>query len=561
MVPDAEAALRAMHAAGYEVVLVAMAVPWVAEIALRHLQMCEIVGNSDKCPISEGNVVFCLETSEKAMIVKKMGGFVAAVERSWPIYDSVLKANPHVHGILFNPDAANETSFLQDLRVTQADAYALQELVQKYGTLQADLVLNPNKEETLSEMARLTPLIQNLEIKISSARSMVPAERLPPNTGAVLPTNLSETKNRPWLQVCDILHVPPALATQFETMKNEAWQQSGNKGQSKPVKFSYPLAASDDELTLESLRNGEIPDGWEAIQDKETRDWFFVNHKAKTSSWLLPVHAAEDRDAAAWMQRSRRNEDFMLGDVGIGLTLSRVGSGQVRVIALQDGGPAQKSGRIKIDDIVVAIDGVKTDQMSEEEMTKRMIGKCNTPVVLRIQQGSTLGEGELSNKVTWKELVTQSKPDPQGSGDETFVVNGMRLTLPVEDDQGIFTVYLADTREVVYRGPGKYKGVWDILCVEGTQMEGQPGVFAWRGEMYKQPVYDARGIATVVHAKTNELVYRGPGDSHVPGHPGNSAVAMPYVRIVRGHAHAKRGRVMVDLARVVLKLVPTNPQV
>ena len=96
----------------------------------------------------------------------------------------------------------------------------------------------------------------------------------------------------------------------------------------------------------------------------------------------------------------------------------------------------------------------------------------------------------------------------------------MRLTLPVEDDEGIFTVYLADTREVVYRGPGKYKGVWDILCAEGTQIEGQPGVFAWRGELYKQPVYDARGIATVVHAKTNELVYRGPGDSHVPGHPG-----------------------------------------
>jgi hypothetical protein len=404
MVPDAEAALRAMHAAGYEVVLVAMAVPWVAEIALQHLLMCEIVGNSDKCPISEGNVVFCLEASEKTEVVKKMGGFVAAVERSWSICDSVLQANPDVHSILFNPDAANETAFLQDLGVTQADAYALHDLVQKYGTLQADLVVNPNKEETLSEMARLTPLIRNLEIKISSARSMVPAERLPPNTAAVLPTNFSETKNRPWLQVCDILHVPLALATQFETKKNEALQQSGNT-RSKHVQF-YPLAASDNELTLESLRSGKIPDGWEAIQDTETKDWFFVNHTAKTSSWLLPVHAAEDRDAALWMQRSRRNEDSNM-DVGIGLTLARDGSGKVRVSALQDGSPAQKSGRIKIDDIVVAIDGVKTDQMSEEEMAKRMIGKCNTPVVLRIQHGSTLGVGDLGNKVSWKELVTQ----------------------------------------------------------------------------------------------------------------------------------------------------------
>ena len=45
--------------------------------------------------------------------------------------------------------------------------------------------------------------------------------------------------------------------------------------------------------------------------------------------------------------------------------------------------------------------------MRQIRMAKRMIGKCNTPVVLRIQHGSTLGVGDLGNKVSWKELVTQ----------------------------------------------------------------------------------------------------------------------------------------------------------
>jgi hypothetical protein len=42
--------------------------------------------------------------------------------------------------------------------------------------------------------------------------------------------------------------------------------------------------------------------GWEEIVDEVTGDSFFVNHCTKTSSWLPPVHAAEDVEAAAWMQ-------------------------------------------------------------------------------------------------------------------------------------------------------------------------------------------------------------------------------------------------------------------
>ena len=248
----------------------------------------------------------------------------------------------------------------------------------------------------------------------------------------------------------------------------------------------------------------------------------------------------------------------MLGDVGIGLTLAKDSAGKMRVIALQDGGPAQKSGRVHIDDIVLSIDGVELANETDERAMTRLTGSPGTPVVLRLQQGSDTVE--LANKITWVDLVTKSEPDPQASDESTFIVNGMRLTAPIEDDQGIFTVRDAGTQALVYRGPGKYQGVWDILCVEGKQVDGRPEIFTWRGEEYFQPAYDARGIATVKKARSEEVVYRGPGDSYVPGHPGNSSVATPFVWIVRAHPRAKRGRVMVDLARVVLRLVPKGQQ-
>ena len=58
MVEDAEMSLRAISAAGYEVVLVAVAVPWVAEMALKHLQARGILGKTGTEPIHEGNVLF-----------------------------------------------------------------------------------------------------------------------------------------------------------------------------------------------------------------------------------------------------------------------------------------------------------------------------------------------------------------------------------------------------------------------------------------------------------------------------------------------------------------------
>ena len=55
----------------------------------------------------------------------------------------------------------------------------------------------------------------------------------------------------------------------------------------------------------------------------------------------------------------------------------------------------------------------------------------------------------------------------------------------------------------------------------------------------------------------SQVIYRGPGDNFVPNHPGNAAThGVIYVWLERAPPRPKLGRVMVDLARVVLKVLP-----
>ena len=52
-----------------------------------------------------------------------------------------------------------------------------------------------------------------------------------------------------------------------------------------------------------------------------------------------------------------------------------------------------------------------------------------------------------------------------------------------------------------------------------------------------------------------QVVYRGPGDHFVPDHPGNTGAHNFFVWLKRRAVPARRGRVAVDLGRVVLRLV------
>lgn len=379
---------------------------------------------------------------------------------------------------------------------------------------------------------------------------MLPCEYLPVGTTATLPPFNPLARDRPWLQACEALHVPssmvlPYLAAPLKHLKNV-----------KPITGFYPLAASADRQTLSALREGKIPAGWETVQDKQSGQWFYVNHEAKSSSWLLPVHHAADKRAAAWMQRARRRDMEPLDrSASVGLTLRMSADGEMRVVGLDDGGSAQKSEMVRIDDVLVSIDGETVQGLSAEMAMAKLKGRNGTGVLLCLQRGSDVSDRNI-NKIPWLTMVSEGVADAD-LPDEIFRVGELRLTTPFEDDMGVFTVTNAETGEVVYRGHGRFEGVWQLLCSEGQPIPGQPDFFLWRNKRLKQPVYDNNGIVTVTDAVSGDVLYKGPGDQYVPGHPGNSPGMQFFVWLKRSVPHRrKRGRVMVDLGRVVLRLVP-----
>jgi hypothetical protein len=138
LLADAEAAIRALSAAGYEVVVIATAVPAVAKRTLQFLADEGLVGG-EGAPISASNVLFCLDPKQKvpappprrpacrpapspaakrartrgpgrwlirappvrqAEIMRQMGGFVAAIDRSWP---ALREAHASTHGVRCSP--------------------------------------------------------------------------------------------------------------------------------------------------------------------------------------------------------------------------------------------------------------------------------------------------------------------------------------------------------------------------------------------------------------------------------------------------------------------------
>lgn len=79
------------------------------------------------------------------------------------------------------------------------------------------------------------------------------------------------------------------------------------------------------------------------------------------------------------------NTSGELSGVGLQININSE-TNQLEVVSPIDGSPAEQAG-IKPRDRVIAIDGVKTDNLTLDEAASRMRGKVGTPVTLTIQSG------------------------------------------------------------------------------------------------------------------------------------------------------------------------------
>eukprot|EP00960_Hanusia_phi_P055781 763059-Hanusia_phi.AAC.2 len=547
-IPDAVASLRALAAAGYEVVFISSAVPWVADKILKFLVASNLVG--PKHAVQESNVLFCLEAHEKAEIMNRMGGFVAAIDRSWGSCSTISEEIEGVNCFLFSPDAENERLFANGYLSWRTKGVEMHAHVQQLGSLQRRIHSNPS-DETLfkDDVLLLLNKIKNMYHLQQGRILMVPHEK---SHSASLQTRQvnDETVGRPWLQACESLGVSSSMVRSYEFVPGGEKKQS-TKGQTG----FYPLAASADHETLNRLKACSTPQGWEAVKDKKSGVWFYVNHKSKTSTWLVPVHNASDCRAADWSQKAIRTDLFQAIKVDLGLTLRKSGDGKYRVTEMEEHGPAHRSGMVQLDDAVITIDGRDVSSASQDEVTNLLMGELNSGVVLGLERGSKTSL-PISNSEDWVALVSEGVPDPV-EPKKYFLYRNRKLTVPEEDDSGIFTVRDAVTGVFIYSGPGRYEGVWPLLCSEGKAVSGRTDVFEWRGKILQQPTFNQAGIATVLDYKTKEVVYRGPGDMFVPNHPGNNPGVSFFVYLQRSPP-AKRGRIMIDLARIVLRMFSSD---
>ncbi|EKX48366.1 hypothetical protein GUITHDRAFT_105974 [Guillardia theta CCMP2712] len=546
--PDAVASLRALAAAGYEIVFISSAVPWVADKILKFLIASDLVG--PKNPVQESNVLFCLEAQEKAEIMNRMGGFVAAMDRSWSSCSTMSEEIEGVNCFLFSPDAENERLFSNGYLSWRTKRVEMHAHVQQLGSLQRRINSNPS-DETLfkDDILLLLNKIKNMYHLQQGKILVVPHEK---SHSASLQTRQvnDETVGRPWLQACESLGVSSSMVRSYEFVPGGEKKQSV-KGQTG----FYPLAASADQETVNLLKGNSTPQGWEAVKDKKSGVWFYVNHKSKTSTWLVPVHNASDSRAAEWSQKAIRTDLFQGIKVDVGLTLRKSSDGKYRVSLMEEHGPAHRSGLVQIDDAVITIDGREISSASQEEVSNMLVGDLNSGVVLGLERGSKTSL-PISNAEDWVALVSEGVPDPV-EPKRYFLYRNRKLTVPEEDDSGIFTVRDAVTGVFVYSGPGRYEGVWPLLCKEGKPVAGRTDVFEWRGKIVQQPTFNQAGIATVLDYKTKEVVYRGPGDMFVPHHPGNNPGVSFFVYLQRSPP-SKRGRVMIDLARIVLRMFSSD---
>ena len=124
------------------------------------------------------------------------------------------------------------------------------------------------------------------------------------------------------------------------------------------------------------------------------------------------------------------------------------------------------------DDVIVSVDGVSVGHMSSHEAESRLKGPAGTGVVVGIWRGGLFTSTDVC-LLPWQTLVVEGVPD---AGDpRIFRCKGRELKVPEEDEYGVTTITDARTGEIVYRGSGRYEGVWGMLCHEGRPYDPAEG--------------------------------------------------------------------------------------
>lgn len=127
----------------------------------------------------------------------------------------------------------------------------------------------------------------------------------------------------------------------------------------------------------------------------EVRENLFVLHVLKALASSLDAHTTFFNSAEAYDMKVRLEKEFQ----GVGITMQEKANG-VYVTALVDNGPAAKSGQVKLNDQVLAIDGKPITGEAFEKIMEMIRGKAGTPVTLLLQRQEIVNNRPVSKQLT-----------------------------------------------------------------------------------------------------------------------------------------------------------------
>ena len=94
-------------------------------------------------------------------------------------------------------------------------------------------------------------------------------------------------------------------------------------------------------------------------------------------------------------ERQQRNDSLSGSYVGIGVRIEPDEAGQPRIIGVFDGSPAEKAGLV-VDDVIVAVDGKRTEGASIDDVAGWVRGEAGTTVEVTVRRGSDGDERTVS---------------------------------------------------------------------------------------------------------------------------------------------------------------------
>lgn len=126
----------------------------------------------------------------------------------------------------------------------------------------------------------------------------------------------------------------------------------------------------------------------------------FVIHVLKALASSLDAHTTVYDPEEAYDMRVRLEKEFE----GIGAVFKKAPEGVV-VARLLDGGPAEKSGLVKVGDILVEVDGQSVDEVHFDQLMEKIRGQNGTSIGLTLRRSASQESGGGADKIVHVKLT------------------------------------------------------------------------------------------------------------------------------------------------------------